>query len=313
MPILFSFAECAHIGKFLSDLPGLGPDQFSVVRHDNQELHVHVESAVSGEHCYLLGSIAPPECQMASLLLLAHTLKKEGARRVTGVLPYLAYTREDKVKPGESLATAWAGALLKASAFDEVYTVDLHSEEDRRLFPLAIESLSPSAIFGERLGSLGLTEACFVAPDKGAIARCEAVKSAAGGTSGGIVYFEKQRTGGAIVHHALVGRVERRAVIVDDILDTGATLVSACERLATAGVEEIHICVTHGLFTGQRWRDLWSLPVKHIFCTDTIPTGASIRDPRITALPIGPLLREKLALAGVKRDPLPEQLGAAAS
>ena len=114
-------------------------------------------------------------------------------------------------------------------------------------------------------------------------------------TSGDIVYFNKLRTASGIVHSDPIGKVGSRAVIVDDILDTGGTLVSACEKLARAGAEELYIFVTHGLFTGQAWRDLWSLPVKHIFCTDTIPACASIHDPRITTLPIGPLLCEKLA------------------
>lgn len=65
---------------------------------------------VAGDHCFILGSITPPECQMVSFLLLAHTLKKEGATRVTGILPYLAYSREDKQKPGQSVATAWTEA-----------------------------------------------------------------------------------------------------------------------------------------------------------------------------------------------------------
>lgn len=95
----------------------------------------------------------------------------------------------------------------------------------------------------------------------------------------------------------LVGKVERCAVIADAILDTGATLVSACEKLAAAGAEELNICVTHGLFTGKEWHNLWSLPVKHIFCTDTIPACANIRDPSITVL-VGAALRKILLRAG---------------
>jgi ribose-phosphate pyrophosphokinase len=295
MPTLFSFPSYSHVEEFLRDLPGLKPGQFSIVRYQNQELHASIHGTVSGEHCLVLGSVAPPEEQMASLLLLAHTLRKEGADRITGVLPYLAYSREDKVKPGESLATAWVGALLKASAFDEIWTVDLHSEHDKQLFPLPLESLSPAAIFGECLRKSELTDASFVAPDEGAIARCEAVKSAAGNTSGEIVHFQKLRTASGIVHHSPVGRVGRRAVIVDDVLDTGATLVSACEKLITAGAAELHICVTHGLFAGQSWQGLWSLPVKRIYCTDTIPACAGIEDTRIATLPVGPLLRAKVA------------------
>jgi ribose-phosphate pyrophosphokinase len=187
------------------------------------------------------------------------------------------------------------GTLLKASGFDEIWTVDLHSEHDKQLFPLGLLSFSPAGLFAECIRNLGLTDANVVAPDNGAIARCEAVKSAASMTSGDIVHFDKRRTPSGIIHYGRVGKVESRAVIIDDMLDTGGTLVSACENLARAGVDELYIFVTHGLFTGQLWQNLWSLPVKHIFCTDTIPACANIRDSRITILPVGPLLCEKLA------------------
>ena len=297
MPTLFSFTEYAHISKFLGDLPGLQPGRFSLVRHANQELHADIKSTVFGEHCVVLGGLAPPDAQMASVLLLAHTLKKEGAARITGLLPYLAYAREDKIKPGQSLATAWVGALLQAAAFDEIWAVDVHSNHDHDLFQLPLESLSPAAIFGECLKKSGLTEASFVAPDEGAVARCRSVSSMAGKRPEEIAYFQKQRTTRGITHHGLIGRVQRRAIVIDDVLDTGETLVSACQELVGAGAEELYICVTHGLFTGARWRDLWSLPLKHIFCTDTVPGCTTLEDPRITILPVGPLLRAQLSSA----------------
>jgi len=283
--------------------------RFSIERHPNQELHADVQSTVSGKHCFILGSIAPPDSQMLSLLLLAHTLRKEGASRITGLLPYLAYAREDKIKAGESLATVWVGAMLKASAFEQIWTVDLHSKHDKELYPLALESLSPAATFAECLRQYGLTDASFVAPDEGAISRCEALRSAVGETSDAIVCFQKQRTASGIVHHDPVGRVRRRAVVVDDVLDTGSTLVSACEKLRAAGAEELYLCVTHGLFTEQRWRDLWSLAVKGIFCTDTIPACAHIQDSRIVTLPIGPLLRTRLAASLAVGTALAENVG----
>jgi ribose-phosphate pyrophosphokinase len=171
------------------------------VRYDNPELHVTIQSRVTGDHCFILGSVTPPECQMVSFLLLAHTLKKEGATRVTGILPYLAYSREDKLKPRQSLATAWTGAVMKASGFDGIWTVDLHSEQDRKLLPLPLESLFPCEIFRESLGTLGLNGASFVSPDQGAIPRCQAMMSAAGVNFGNLVYFEKHRTESGTVHH----------------------------------------------------------------------------------------------------------------
>lgn len=302
MPSLFAFSEHSQTRTYLGDLPGLEAGRFSMVRYDNQELHASVGGRVAGDHCFILGSITPPECQMVSFLLLAHTLKKEGASRVTGILPYLAYSREDKQKLGQSLAAAWTGAVLKASGFDEIWTVDLHSEQDIKLFPLPLQSLRPSAVFRESLRKLASNGACFVSPDQGAIPRCQAMQSAAGMKSGDVVYLEKHRTESGIVHHKLIGKVERRVVIVDDILDTGATLLSACEKLVAAGAEELYICVTHGLFTGQEWHNLWTLPVKHIFCTDTIPACTNIRDPRITVLPVAPILREELLRACCKPE-----------
>src|SRR5262249_5936252 len=164
-----------------------------------------------GKHCYLLGSIAPPDSQMVSLMLLAHTLRKEGARRITGLLPYLAYAREDKLKAGESLGTAWLGALLKASAFEQIVAVDLHSEHDKQLFPLPLESLSPAATFAECIKQHGLTDASFVAPDEGAMSRCKDLTAAVGKSCEDIVYFQKRRTASGIVHHDPIGRVRRRA------------------------------------------------------------------------------------------------------
>jgi ribose-phosphate pyrophosphokinase len=296
--MLFCFSEYGDLGTALHSLPFLQPGQFSIARYDNWELHATVQSPVLGKHCFVLGSIAPPEEQMLSTLLLAHTLRKEGAERITGIFPYLAYTRQDKVKCGESLATAWMGTLLRASGFDEIRTVDMHSERGTQLFPLSLETLSPAGLFAECIIQLGLTDASIVAPDDGAIPRCQAVRSAAGMVSGEIVHFEKQRMASGIVHSGSIGKLESRALIVDDMLDTGGTLVSTCESLVRGGVQELYIFVTHGLFTGEIWRNLWSFPVKRIFCTDTIPGCANIRDPRITLLPVGPLLCEDLASLG---------------
>jgi ribose-phosphate pyrophosphokinase len=290
--ILFAFEAFQAMGVALAKFGTLG--RFRVRRFENGELHLDLQTLVRGENCFFLGSIAPPDEQLLSTLLLAHTLKKEGARRVTALLPYLAYARDDKDKPGESLATAWAGALTQASGIDQVITVDVHSERAKRLFPMPVLSLSPAEVFAEALNRCGLRRATIVAPDEGAIARCEAVQRAAGTPSGKIPYFEKQRTETGITHAGPIGAVGRQVVIVDDILDTGGTLLSACEKLAEAGVAEITIMVTHGLFTGERWKHLRALGVKRIFCTDSVPPPAGVYGDDIFRLSIIPLIEKEL-------------------
>lgn len=126
--LLFSFPAYENIAQKLRAIASVQAGRFTVGRYDNRELHVRVEGPVSGEHCLILGTIAPPDECLLSVTLLAETLKKEGADKITAVFPYLAYGRQDKDKPGESLGTAWVGALLRSSGIEQVLTVDVHSE-----------------------------------------------------------------------------------------------------------------------------------------------------------------------------------------
>ena len=165
--LLFVFPPYAEIGSELASSLGIRLGQFSLDRFPNQELHAAIESSVVNEECLILGTIAPPDEQLLSTLLLSHTLKKEGARHIIALLPYLAYARDDKRKDLKSLATAWVGALLQASGVDEVITVDVHSTEAQDLFPLPLVSLSPANIFAQEMTRLSLLNATIVAPDEG--------------------------------------------------------------------------------------------------------------------------------------------------
>ena len=293
--ILFSFLAYENISRQLQTLPSVQVGRFTVSRYANQELHANIEEPVSGEHCLILGTIAPPDECLLSVSLLSETLEKEGAHKITAVLPYLAYSRQDKEKPGESLGTAWVGALLKSSGIDDVVTVDVHSERDKQLFPIPLTSLSTNSLFADTLRNHGLLHATIVAPDNGAIGRCEAVKRAAGMPVGETPYFEKKRTEKGIIHHGPVGAVGKKAVIIDDMIDTGGTLVSACEKLSALGVAEIYILVTHGLFTGSSWPQLWSLGVKRMFCTDTVPLRSGMDFANISVVSAVPLIKENLS------------------
>ncbi len=296
--ILFALEAYQAMAEALAKSSNLALGRFRMARFENREMYIKVETAVRTEKCIVLGSIAPPDEQLLSALLLAHTLKKEGAYRVTALFPYLGYARHDKDKPGESLAAAWTGAIAAASGLDGIITVDVHSEKARQLFPIPVLSLSSAEVFAEALNRCGLSGATIVAPDEGAIGRCETARNAAGMAPGKIPYFEKRRTATGITHAGPIGQVGPQAVIVDDILDTGGTLLSACEKLVEAGVEEITIMVTHGLFTGERWKQLRRLGVKRIFCTDSVPLAAGVGGDDIVRLSIAPLLAKELSTVG---------------
>jgi ribose-phosphate pyrophosphokinase len=291
---LFSSEPYRQMADALVKAQRLTPGTFQVRRFENHELYVSIHTGVTNERCIILGSVSPPDQHLLSTLLLAHTLKKEGAAEVIAVIPYLAYARHDKEKAGESLATAWIGALSRASGIDQLITIDIHSERSKNLFPIPVISLSPARIFAEALKQYGFQNATIVAPDEGAIMRCKAVQQMAGMRLSDVPFLRKRRTSSGVVHSGHLADVGWKVVLVDDILDTGGTLVSACEKLVQAGVEELGIMITHGLFTGEKWKELWRFGVKQIFCTDSVPPGSCVED-KIVRLSVLPLLQEQMA------------------
>jgi ribose-phosphate pyrophosphokinase len=178
-----------------------------------------------------------------------------------------------------------------ASGIDDVVCVDVHSDQAAEVLGLRVSSLSPAGLLADALPE-AWREATFVAPDEGALGRCSALAQAAGVESP-IVWARKRRTPSGVEHLGLVGSPGSRAVVVDDILDTGATLVSCCRALRDAGVRQIGVLVTHGLFTGQCWRALLSEGVEEIWITDTVL--ARRRPPQAHVVSVAALLAPALA------------------
>ncbi len=267
----------------------------SASRFANGELHVRIHSDVRGRDCLIVGSVAPPDERLLALTLTAHTLAGEGASRVRALLPYLGYARQDRQEAGRSLAAAWVGELLRASGVAGVVALDVHSLAAMRLFPIPVTSLSPTALFAPEMVRSGIDGLTVVAPDEGAIERSRELRSAAG-IEAPVAWLTKRRTREGMLHLGLTGELSRRAVVVDDILDTGATLVSCCRILRERGVEEITILATHGLFTGRGWTEIWAAGATRLYTTDTLP-GRAPADPRVVVVPARPLIDEWLASA----------------
>lgn len=154
---------------------------------------------------------------------------------------------------------------------------------------MPVVSLSSAPLSAAELRHESLVGLTVVAPDEGAIERCKAVADAAG-VAAPVAHLRKHRTMEGVVHTELVGEVGPRAVIVDDILDTGRTLLSACAQLCRAGAQEVSIMATHGTLSGERWRELPAAGARRIQLTDSIPDVSAKVEEAIEVLSITPLL-----------------------
>jgi ribose-phosphate pyrophosphokinase len=295
-PVIAAMRGCE---RFASHARG-DLEHVAVRRFPNGELRVEVPQHVEGRRCIVVGSISPPPGNLERLTLVAHALRRAGAGRVTALLPYLAYARQDRAARGESLGLTWVGDLLRASGVDGVVCVDVHSEQAAGVLGLGLTSLSPAQLLAGALPEAWRSQVTFVAPDEGALERCSALACAAA-VERPVVWARKRRTPSGVEHLGLVGSPGRRAVVVDDILDTGDTLLSCCRALRDAGVRQIGVVATHGLFTGERWRAVLSGGVREMWITDTVLSRR--RPPQARIVPVAPLLAAVLAGPAGERAP----------
>ena len=178
---------------------------------------------------------------------------------------------------------------MAASGVDEVVTIHLHNPMVTRDFAIPLISLSTAKLLSIAIGKQANTDFTFVAPDEGAVDNCADLNRELGGGKS-ISFFKKKRSAEGVKILSLHGEVSGKAVIPDDILDSGETLVRVCRELKKQGIKKIIVAVTHGLFIGSVWRELWKLGVEKIYCTDSDPRALKLASKKLYILSVAELI-----------------------
>lgn len=258
--------------------------EFVIAPYRNGELHCELNTKVRNSHCLIVSSfVAGNEL---GPLLLSETLKQEGAKKITLVAPYLGYMRQDKKEPGKNLGATWIGKLFKASGVDKIVTVDIHSDLASKLLGLPVNSLSGSTIFADELGAFLGPDTMIIAPDDGAFNKAKSLAKSLP-ISLPVTHFDKVRTSRGVTITPPRLKLRARVILIDDVLDTGGTLVAACQILKDKGVKDIVICITHGQFVGEKWEGLWKLGVSKIYTTNSLPS--KVKNKKIQVVSLQPL------------------------
>ncbi len=262
-------------------------------RFPDGELHVALGDSVRGQDVYLLQPTSPPvETHVFELMLLADAARRAGAARVTGVVPYFGYARQDRRAGGREALGARVMADLLACGLHRIVAVDLHMPALEGFFSIPVEHLTAVAALAERIGpSVASGKGVVVAPDLGAARLADRYARV---LDLPVAMVHKTRLGGAeVVAHGVTGNVKGRTpLIVDDMISTGATVAAAVSAVIEAGANpEVSVVATHALLVEGAISRLEGLGIRRLMVTDTVRAPASRAIP-IEVVSIAPLLGE---------------------
>lgn len=261
------------------------------------ELIVRVEEDVRGRDCFVVQPTSHPiNAHLMELMIWIDTLKRASASRVTAVIPYFGYARQDRKDEGRTPITAKLVAnLLERAGANRVVAVDLHAAQVQGFFDIPVDHLNAGPVIVKWFKSLKMKNAVFVSPDVGNVKRAQVYANMLGGE---ICIIDKRRRSGSqadAVH--VIGDVDGKNVImVDDMITTAGTMTAAVKILREHGAEDIYMSATHAVFAPPAMERLADCPFTKLAVTDTIPIGTradAIKD-RIVVLSVADLLGEAI-------------------
>lgn len=264
------------------------------------ELIVHVEENVRGRDCYVvLSTCEPVNDNLMELLVFADSLRRASARRITAVIPYFGYGRQDRKERGREPITAKLVAnLITAAGYDRVVTLDLHAAQIQGFFDIPLDHLSSGAIFVRHFRSIRdqLGDLVVVSPDVGNLKVAEAYAQV---LDGDLAVIYKRRVSGDVVEaDTIMGEVAGKTVLmVDDMITTAGTSCEAASLLERAGAKRIIVAATHAVLVGKAIQRIHASPISEMVVTNTIPPGNSkfklIQD-RVKVLCVGRLFADTI-------------------
>jgi ribose-phosphate pyrophosphokinase len=261
------------------------------------ELIVRVDEDVRGRDCFVVQPTCHPvNAHLMELMIWIDTLKRASAQRVTAVIPYFGYARQDRKDEGRTPITAKLVAnLLERAGADRVVSVDLHAAQVQGFFDIPVDHLNAGPVLTKWFRSLELSNRVFVSPDVGNVKRAQVYANMLGGE---ICIIDKRRQNSTETKAAhIIGDVAgKNVVMVDDMITTAGTMAEACKILRANGANDIYAAATHAVLAPPALERLIACSFTKLAITDTIPLGSradSIKD-RLVVLSVAELLGEAI-------------------
>jgi ribose-phosphate pyrophosphokinase len=292
------FSGRAHpaLAREICEYLGIDLGQITLFNFSDGENYCQIDENVRGADVFVVQPTSSPvNDHMMELLILLDAFRRSSASRITAVMPYFGYARQDKKdKPRVPIAAKLMADLLTASGADRILTMDLHTLQIQGFFNIPVDHLFAAPVLLDAIREMGIDDLVIVSPDVGGVARARAIGKRLGAS---LAIIDKRR-GGPNETEVLnvVGEVEgKNVLILDDIIDTAGTLVQAEEALRKQGAKRTFAAAVHPVFSGPARERIEASKLETLFVTNTIPLDGSMKDCRkIRTLSVAPLLGEAI-------------------
>ena len=269
----------------------------SIRKFADGEIYVEINENIRGNSIFIIQSISSPaNDNLMELLLCIDALKRSSAKNITAVIPYFGYARQDrKVVPRTSISAKLVSNLITKAGADRIVTVDLHAGQIQGFFDIPVDNLFATPIFARHVRKkIKSKKIICVAPDVGGTERARALGKL---LNVGLAIVDKRRPkpGQSQVMNIIGDVKDKTCIIVDDIIDSGGTIVNAAEALKKRGAKEVYVYITHGVLSGDAVKKIKNSKIKNLVITDTIDNGGKTKNVKnIEVLPISGLMGEAI-------------------
>lgn len=293
--VVFTGRANQQLARKIGDYLGTNLGRMQISPFSDDEIYVKIDESIRGKDVFLVQPTNPPVNEhLMEMLIIIDACKRASAQRITAVIPYYGYARQDrKDKPRAPITAKLIANLITTAGADRVLTMDLHVDQIQGFFDIQVDHLYAFPVILDYFRKVNIDNLVVLSPDVGGLRRARAY---AKGLDAPLAIVDKRRpTANSAEVMDIVGDVAAKNVlIVDDMIDTGGTLLAALDVLLERSARAVYAACTHAVFSGDAVERLCNSPLKEIVVTDTISTDARSQRDKLKVLSVAPLLGEAI-------------------
>ena len=292
---LFALSSNKELAEKVASAMGIQLGKSTVRQFSDGEIQVNIEESIRGDHVFILQSTSSPvNDNLMEILIMVDALKRASAEKISVVIPYYGYARQDrKARSREPITSKLVANMLEVAGVDRLLTVDLHAAQIQGFFNIPFDHMPGGPLMAEYIKSKNLEDMVVISPDLGGVSRA---RNFAEMLNAPLAIIDKRRPEPGVAEVMnLIGEVKgKTCIMVDDMVDTAGSLTEGARALKKFGAKEVYACCTHPILTDPALYRIALSDITELVVTNTIPLAPSKKHPKIKVLSIAPILAETI-------------------